>query len=113
MFALTKQERQVLVFLALVFFCGTLLQYFSKKFPKLINPFTQEKRFCPKIDVNRASQEDLEKLPLIGKKSAQQILALRREKGVIRNLQDLEGLPGMTAMKLKKIGLYLKFPKSP
>jgi len=58
------------------------------------------------IDINVATQEQLEKLPGVGPQRAKQILELRTaaDGGVLRSLRSLSELPGVGAGSLEKIG---------
>ncbi len=58
----------------------------------------------PKVDMNRATAEELQVLPGIGPARAQAIVRWRDEKGPFRNFQDLTKVPGIgpaTASRLR------------
>jgi competence protein ComEA len=60
-----------------------------------------------RIDLNRASEEDLSLVPGIGERMAAQILLLRLEKGAFRDLSDLLAVPGIKEKKLNSLKDYL------
>jgi len=47
------------------------------------------------VDLNRASQAELESLPGIGPVKAEAILAYRRQHGPFRRLEELQRVPGI------------------
>jgi comEA protein len=55
------------------------------------------------IDINRASAEELQKLPGIGPKLAQQIVAFREKHGPFRRVEDLLVIKGIGPKKWKAI----------
>ena len=55
------------------------------------------------INLNTATQNELEALPKIGKTLAFRILAYRRERGYFRNIYDLLNVEGMTESILSEI----------
>jgi competence protein ComEA len=66
-----------------------------------------------RIDLNRASEEDLSLVPGIGDRMAAQILQLRLEKGVFRELSDLVAVPGIKEKKLNSLKDYLMIRQVP
>lgn len=61
------------------------------------------------LDLNKATQGDLEALPGIGPVLAQRIMAHRQTHGPFRRLEDLEQVPGIGPKKLAQIKPYLFF----
>src|SRR5262249_33979118 len=62
------------------------------------------------IDVNRASAEELQKLPGVGKVMASRIIA-EREKAPFRSAEDLRRVPGIGPKTLEKLRPLVKFAK--
>ena len=60
-----------------------------------------------RVDLNRASEEDLSLVPGIGERMAAQIIQLRLEKGAFRDLSDLMTVPGIKEKKLNSLKDYL------
>ncbi len=60
-----------------------------------------------KIDINQATVKELTKLPGIGKKKAEAIVAFRNENGRFKNVDDLKKVEGIGKKSLEKIKGYL------
>ena len=60
------------------------------------------------IDINRATVEDFSKLPGIGPKLAQRIVAFREKHGSFHRVEDLLAIRGIGHKKWKKIRSYLR-----
>jgi competence protein ComEA len=61
------------------------------------------------IDVNRASAEELQKLPGVGKVMASRII-VEREKSPFRSAEDLRRVPGIGPKTLEKLRPFVRFP---
>ncbi|OAA31927.1 hypothetical protein AT15_03625 [Kosmotoga arenicorallina S304] len=61
------------------------------------------------INVNRASAQELEKLPGIGPTLAERIIRYREEHGSFRELSELEAVKGIGEATLRKIGEMVEF----
>lgn len=59
------------------------------------------------IDINRASQEELESLPGIGPVTAQKIIADREENGPFSKIEDIERVSGIGPAKFGKIKEFI------
>lgn len=68
-----------------------------------------------RIDINRASGPDLEKLPRIGPKTAERILAFREAYGPFRTVDDLQQVKGIGPKTLERLRprIYAGPPPSP
>jgi len=64
------------------------------------------------LDINGASAEDFQKLPGIGPKLAQRIVAYRRKHGPFRRVEDLMAIKGVGLKKWKAIRPYLRIGRS-
>jgi len=60
------------------------------------------------LDINRASAEDFQKLPGVGPKLAQQIVAYRQKHGPFRRIEDLMVVKGVGIKKWKAMRPYLR-----
>jgi competence protein ComEA len=65
------------------------------------------------VDINRASAEDFEKLPGIGPKLAQQIVAYRTKHGPFRRVEDLLIIKGIGSKKWKALRPYVCVSSAP
>ncbi len=55
------------------------------------------------VDLNRASQAELESLPGIGPAKAEAILAYRAQHGPFRRLEDLQRVPGFGPVSVNRL----------
>jgi|Deesub1362B_J571_1020462.scaffolds.fasta_scaffold09378_1 competence protein ComEA len=62
-----------------------------------------------KVNVNRASASELEKLPGIGPKLAARVVEYRKKYGPFRNIQDLVRVKGIGPKLAKRLRPYLRF----
>ena len=60
------------------------------------------------VDINRASVEEFKKLPGVGPKLAQEIVAYREKHGPFRRVEDLMALKGIGAKKWKALRPHLR-----
>jgi len=60
------------------------------------------------LDINLASVDDFQKLPGVGPKLAQQIVAYRQKHGPFHRVEDLMALRGMGIKKWKAIRPYIR-----
>jgi len=65
------------------------------------------------IDLNRASQEDLEALPGIGPALALRIIAYRTAQGPFQKIEDLEQVSGIGTKKLAQLKPYIEIHPQP
>jgi len=68
-----------------------------------------EARQRVRININKASLTDLEKLPGVSFRMAQNILNYRQSQGEIRSLEDLRHLPKMDSKQLAELSEWLTF----
>ena len=60
------------------------------------------------ININTASADDLEKLPHIGRKTAEAIVAFREENGPFRRPEHLLLIRGISEKRFAEIGPFLR-----
>jgi len=65
--------------------------------------------FSAQVDVNRASHQELETLPGIGKVLSMKIVQYRREHGLYQKPSDLLNIKGIGPKTLERISPYLVF----
>jgi competence ComEA-like helix-hairpin-helix protein len=113
MLNLTKQEKLVLAFLgfaALIGFAANL--YFKKSCPFNNSfPSANPAESVARIDINKASQEQLDTLPGIGPVLSQRIVDFRQQNGLFKTLEDLRSIKGISPRLWQKIKgcLFLTF----
>ena len=91
MFFFTPHERRALIFIAAVFFCGLCMDIIFKLSPPLYRHLNvlDEPLARGKIDINRATYEELLTVPGLGPSTAARIVQTRQEKGRFHALDDL------------------------
>ena len=110
MFDLTKQERIVLISLVTILFFGTLLHYVYQRYPhlsRMMNILESDKIYH-KMDINKATFEQLVNLPSIGPVTAKRIIDYRQEKGSFTSLEELKNIQGIGNVAFGKIVKFLK-----
>ena len=108
MFYLTKHEKGVLIALAVIVFCGVILDGVFKGGHGFEVSASGEKHFVDKTDINKAGLQELVRVPYIGEKTAKRIIAYRQEHGRIRSLEEVQALPGIYPSNYTKMIKYLK-----
>lgn len=63
----------------------------------------QGEREIKLININTASQRELEKLPRIGEKTAEKIISYREENGPFQTKEELKNVPGIGETKYLEI----------
>ncbi|MDP2924193.1 MAG: helix-hairpin-helix domain-containing protein [Candidatus Omnitrophota bacterium] len=121
MFSLTSHERKVLLLIGILILCGAVLKFFNVSFVrqkttseiKLITADNiSSQNIAPKqiiINVNTASQEELEKLSGIGPEISRRIIEYRQEYGLFYSLEDLKKVKGIGEKKAQLIKEYITF----
>lgn len=61
-----------------------------------------------KLDVNRATEKELEQIPGVGPSLAHAILAVRTERGRFAHLSELDDVPGVGPKTLTKLSGFLE-----
>jgi len=108
MIYLTKHEKAVLVVLAVVIVCGSLLNMTFRMNGRFTQWIDDKEQLIHKTDVNRAGFDELVRVPYIGEKSANRIIEHRERFGVIQSLQELGIITHLSPGSLEKAGKYLK-----
>jgi len=110
MFYFTKQERTVLTVFALVLWLGTMLRYAFKQNPSLASMVNliEHDRVYYKIDVNKATEKDLDRIPYIGPSTAKKIVLYREKHKILKNVDELKSIPGIREENYKIFSKYLK-----
>jgi len=110
MFYLTPQEKSVVTSLCIIIFAGTIINIGMQKNLRAFDWLhtAQKKSLATAININRASVEDLLRVPGIGSKTAEYIMAYRHAQGPFTNFEPLHDAKGMSPQRYERIIKYLK-----
>ncbi|MDD5042201.1 MAG: helix-hairpin-helix domain-containing protein [Candidatus Omnitrophica bacterium] len=102
----TREERKAFLFLALVLFCGTVLNLAFKLNCRM------EQFFCSrmesvKIDLNKSSAEELFRTGKISRRMSQRIVDYRLECGDFESLEALKKVKGIGEKNYEKFKAIL------
>ena len=102
MFNLTKQERQVTLFLITLALAGMGINFLAKRYSpvKAIACFDQD---FGKVDLNKADRETLVSITGIGEKLARRIIEYRKQNGDFKGLDELLKIKGINSYRYEKI----------
>jgi comEA protein len=111
MFSLTSRERKVLLIVAGIILCGAIVRYFQVNTKSSAATFTAPtyQSAAIVININKASQEELEKISGIGPEIARRIFDYRSQHGAFATLEDLKKVKGIGEKKSKLIKDYISF----
>jgi len=104
----TKQEKAVILFLALTLSTGSVISYSLKRYPRLkdlINAIDAEALY-PKVDINTASYEELIAVPYIGDYTANAIIERRKIRPFL-SPDEAADLKGIRKENFDRFSLYL------
>jgi competence ComEA-like helix-hairpin-helix protein len=104
---LTKQERQVVLFLIAVALLGLGINCLAKRCSQIrvIGYVSQD---IAKINLNQATKEVLIEVPGIGAKLAQRIIDYRLQNHRFENISELKNIKGIGESKYKLIKEYFR-----
>ena len=109
MFNLTKQERAVLIALGFIFLSGSIVHYLLKNdVRREALQIVDSDKIYPKVDINRATYEDLLRLPGVGPATAQSIITYREEYGSFTTIEDMRSIQGINSRNYSRLVKYLK-----
>lgn len=109
MFNLTRQEKQVLLFVGAVVLAGIAISCLQKINPrfKAIFPQSSPSIIEKKVNPNKAGLEELIRLPEIGPALAENIIEYRNAHGGFKSLEELRKVKGLGLKKLERLKDYL------
>ncbi len=99
---LTEQERRALLFISVVVASGLFISFLSRKLSGKESVSEFNKDVC-KIDINRASPQELTRIKGIGERLARRIVEYRQEKGGISDIGQLRQIKGLQGERFKKL----------
>lgn len=102
MLGLTRQERQVILFLITIALMGMGINFLAKRYSqvKAIACINQD---ISKIDLNKADKETLIGIPGIGEKLAQAIIDYRNQQVGFKDIEELKNIKGISEYKYEKL----------
>jgi comEA protein len=122
--ALTRTERNVILFLTLTLMVGAAIRFYQERFPsnrqfdytsvdsafavfqsKVGSDSIRAKEFAPGqvIDLNSATKAELTNLPGVGDVLAERIIRQREEQGAFESISDLRKVKGISQKKFDKL----------
>ena len=107
MFFLTKTERKTLLAVVALIFIGSVIKLGYN--PKVSDGELIEKKTHQLIDINAASNAELESIPGIGPVTAAKIIDYRDKRGGFSSIQDLKQVKGIGDKKAEIISQYINF----
>ena len=104
-FIMTRQERQVILFLIAVALLGLGINFLTKHCSKIkvVGYVSQD---IGKINLNQADKQTLIDIPGIGKVLAQRIIDYRQQNGRFNHIAELENIKGIGKSKYEAIKDY-------
>ncbi len=102
MLNLTREERKVIVFLAVVSLLGVTADFFAKKFYSA-KPFACLAQDLGKINLNTADKAILMSVPGIGEKIASRIIEYRENKKNFDTPEELRNIKGINGYRYEKM----------
>lgn len=114
MMDLTKQEKQVIVFLVVAALLGIGILFYKNLscHPKIgiINAAQMEKEIAENkvVNINTASKEEIMKLKGIGPALAEAIIAYRTAHGAFKDKEEIKSVGGIGPAKYEKIKESIK-----
>jgi competence ComEA-like helix-hairpin-helix protein len=102
---LTDEERNILIGIVIAAAAGLLINIFFSYGKRIqVNDF---KSVPVQININTASAEELDRLPGVGKITADRIAAFRAANGDFSSADDLKKVKGLTLKKIDKMRKYI------
>lgn len=102
MFTLTRQEEQVLLFLAAITLIGLGINFACKTNVR-VEKFIKVDARLTKIDLNKASLIDLERLPGVTPKLAKKIIDFHQAQGRFSNIEELKEIKGIGDYRYERL----------
>jgi competence ComEA-like helix-hairpin-helix protein len=102
---LTDEERNILIAIVVAAAAGLIINiFFSYSKQIQVNDAVAAPLL---ININTASAEELDRLPGVGKVTAEKIVKLRASEGLFTSADGLKKIKGMTMKKIEKMRKYI------
>ena len=102
MFSLTREERQVVLFLITAMLIGLGINLALKSNDRIKSMITADINIA-RININRVSYEDLWQSQLVSAKLAKKIIEYRSAHGPFKNLEELKDVKGIGDYRYEKL----------
>jgi competence ComEA-like helix-hairpin-helix protein len=102
---LTDEEKNILIGIVIAAIAGLIINIFFSYGNKIRVNETVSAPLL--ININTASVEELDRLPGVGKVTADRIVKLRASNGLFASADDLKKVKGMTVKKIEKMRKYI------
>jgi len=102
----TKEEKTVLLFLLAALFVGAAVMYYKKVSPASEQAFKfkeSKKEYSEKININKATKEELTRIRGVGGVLAGRIISYREKYGYFRRTEDIKNIKGIGEKTYEKI----------
>lgn len=104
MFNLTRQEKLVLIFIGITSLIGVGANFCQKSRNSLaIYKIIEEQKLHLRVNLNRASLQDLARISLIGPTLARAIIDFRSRHGNFESLEELKLVKGISQSRFNQI----------
>jgi len=101
----TNEEKTILVSILVAAVAGLLINLIFSYNKKLSEKPAQPAALI--ININTAAPEELDRLPGVGKVTAERIVEYRTKNGAFKTVEDLAKVKGITRPKLEKIRKFV------
>ncbi len=102
MFSLTRQERQVILFLTGLAVAGLGINFCLKANSRL-QRFVQARPEMAKININTTNLDDLAAIKTVSPKLARKIIEYRNTQGPFQSIEDLKEIKGIGTYRYEKL----------
>lgn len=110
MFGLTHYERKILIIIGGLLLVGAILRLSNVNFFKERRiEVAYQNQPNHKVNINKASLDELISLPYIGEEIARRIMEYRKNQGEIKSLEELLQIKGIGEKRLNAIGEHISF----
>ena len=106
MIKFTKEEKAVLIFLIAALFAGSAVMYYKKISPHSAETFEfkeSKKKYSEKININKATKEELTGIRGVGPVLAGRIISYREKNGYFRRAEEIKNIKGIGGKTYEKI----------